>query len=95
MKIKCPFKWLTYSFTIISAANEIISDVEFDCSKAVDMGYISPKLLELIKLFETFGYATTNSLFATFSYKGLSGGSIMHHNKLIIYRSVFAENLVS
>ncbi|KAK2391994.1 dicer [Trifolium repens] len=36
-------------------ANEIISDVEFDCSKAVDMGYISPKLLELIKLFETFG----------------------------------------
>ncbi|PNY04416.1 endoribonuclease dicer 3a-like protein, partial [Trifolium pratense] len=36
-------------------ANEMISDVEFDCSKAVEMGYISPKLLELIKLFETFG----------------------------------------
>lgn len=36
-------------------ADEMILDVEFDCSKAVDMGYISPKLLELIKLFETFG----------------------------------------
>jgi endoribonuclease Dicer len=48
--------------TIISAADEMILDVEFDCSKAVDMGYISPKLLELIKLFETFGYATMNSL---------------------------------
>ncbi|CAK8537204.1 unnamed protein product [Lathyrus sativus] len=36
-------------------ANEVILHVEFDFSKAVEMGYISPKLLELIKLFQSFG----------------------------------------
>ncbi|XP_058760418.1 endoribonuclease Dicer homolog 3a-like [Vicia villosa] len=36
-------------------ADEMILDVEFDFSKAVDMGYISPKLFELIKLFQSFG----------------------------------------
>ncbi|KAJ1382263.1 Ribonuclease III domain [Sesbania bispinosa] len=33
----------------------MILDAEFDYSKAVDLGYISPKLHELIKLFQTFG----------------------------------------
>ncbi|XP_027190700.1 endoribonuclease Dicer homolog 3a isoform X2 [Cicer arietinum] len=36
-------------------ADKMTLDVEFDCSKAVDMGYISPKLLELINLLQTFG----------------------------------------
>ncbi|TKY74841.1 Endoribonuclease Dicer-like 3a [Spatholobus suberectus] len=36
------------------ADNKILG-VDFDYSKAEDLGYISPKLLELIKLFESFG----------------------------------------
>ncbi|KAJ7958428.1 Endoribonuclease dicer-like protein [Quillaja saponaria] len=34
-----------------------ILEVEFNYSKAVDLGYISPKLLELLRLFESFGGA--------------------------------------
>ncbi|XP_027354883.1 endoribonuclease Dicer homolog 3a [Abrus precatorius] len=32
-----------------------ILEVEFDFSKAVELGYISPKLLELIRIFQSFG----------------------------------------
>ncbi|KAK7363560.1 hypothetical protein VNO77_05706 [Canavalia gladiata] len=36
-------------------ADKNILEVEFDYSKVVDLGYISPKLLELVKLFQSFG----------------------------------------
>ncbi|XP_061374875.1 endoribonuclease Dicer homolog 3a isoform X2 [Gastrolobium bilobum] len=39
----------------LHVAGKNILEVEFDYSKAVDLGYISPKLLELIQLFQLFG----------------------------------------
>ncbi|XP_068480547.1 endoribonuclease Dicer homolog 3a isoform X1 [Phaseolus vulgaris] len=39
-------------------ADKNILGVDFDYSKAEDMGYISPKLLELIKIFQSLGYDT-------------------------------------
>ncbi|RDX82989.1 Endoribonuclease Dicer-like 3a, partial [Mucuna pruriens] len=36
-------------------ADKNVLDVDFDYSKAEDLGYISPKLLELINLFQSFG----------------------------------------
>ncbi|XP_057432641.1 endoribonuclease Dicer homolog 3a isoform X2 [Lotus japonicus] len=39
----------------LNLADKMILDVESDYSNAVDKGYISPKLHELIKIFHTFG----------------------------------------
>ncbi|XP_050938034.1 endoribonuclease Dicer homolog 3a isoform X2 [Cucumis melo] len=39
----------------LSLGNENIPNLGFDLWKAVDLGYISPKLFELLQLFESFG----------------------------------------
>lgn len=47
--------YISHSKPFSYSGVEIFLDVGFDYLKAVDLGYISPKLNELVQLFHSFG----------------------------------------